>query len=125
MTEPRRGLTWSKRWHIVDETKSNPRYDMALCGAYLYNAEKEKACFRGNRMPEHLQRIIDGTAKSAGDCKLCNKSAGRKSLSDLLVDEKMADQIGKLIFKRTQLVDMDASDLAWDIMALITKEASS
>lgn len=76
MTEQRKGLTWSKKWHIVDESKSHPNYDIAICGAYLYNEVKEKARYRGAKLPEHLQRIINGTLKSTGNCKLCYKSAG-------------------------------------------------
>lgn len=77
----RKGLTWSKKWHIVDEVTSreNEHYDTSLCGAYLYNAEKERGRYRNAKMPEHLQRIIEGTAKSAGECKRCAKSAGIKT----------------------------------------------
>lgn len=74
----RKGLTWSAKWHIVDEAQSHgERYDVALCGAYLYNPEKEEAHFRGRvKYPEHLQRVVDGTKKSTGECKRCAKSAG-------------------------------------------------
>lgn len=87
----RRGLTWSKKWHIVDDTKSDDRYDVAKCGAYLYNAEKERAAWRGAKMPEHLQQIIDGKRKDAGTCKLCLKSAGATDdLGDALAEYKQA-----------------------------------
>lgn len=79
----RKGLTWSKKWHIVDEVASrgNEHYDTSLCGAYLYNAEKERGRYRNAKMPEHLQRIIEGAAKSTGECKRCARSAGVKSVS--------------------------------------------
>jgi len=80
MSETRMGLTWSGKWHIVDETRSDPRYDVSLCGAYLYNEEKEKTHYLGAKLPQHLQKIIDGTAKSTGECKRCNKSTGRKTV---------------------------------------------
>lgn len=121
----RKGLTWSKKWHIVDETASreNEHYDTSLCGAYLYNAEKERGRYGNAKMPERLQRIIDGTAKSAGDCKRCNKTAGRKSVAELLDDEDMAVKIGQLIYDRSQMAHGDADDLAWDILSLIEEQA--
>lgn len=84
MSDIKRGLTWSGKWHIINPAASNERYDISMCGAYLYNAEKEKAVFRGGQMPRHLQRIIDGTAKSTGECKRCNKSVGSKSVEERL-----------------------------------------
>lgn len=77
----RRGLTWSKKWHIVDESKSHDRYDIALCGQYLYNAKKEQVAVYAGKMPEHLVRIINGDAKSTGDCKLCQRSSGVKTVT--------------------------------------------
>lgn len=80
MTEPSKGLTWSKRWHLVDESKSDENYDIALCGAYLYNETKMRASHRGAQMPAHLQQILDGKRKAVGECKLCSKAAGRRTV---------------------------------------------
>jgi len=121
----RRGLTWSAKWHIVDEVQSHERYDVALCGTYLYNPEKEKSHFGGRvKYPEHLQRVIDGTKKSTGECKRCNKSAGRKSVAELLEDEDMAAEVAALIFKESRMVQGDAENLAWNILQLIQGRAS-
>jgi hypothetical protein len=71
----RKGLTWSEKWHVIDETKSDPHYEIALCGAELYTPEKTAE--QRHRMPEHLQEIMVGTRKSSGDCKRC----ARKTVS--------------------------------------------
>jgi hypothetical protein len=124
MTEIRKGLTWSRKWHIVDETRSarHAGYDVALCSAHLYSEDKERHRGRST-MPVHLVQIINGEVPSAGECKLCNKKAGRKTVEQLLEDDEMAVQLAKLIYNRSGLVEGDADDLAWDIMNAIREAA--
>lgn len=38
---------------------------------------------------------------------------------------KLADQVKDLIFERTQLVDGDAYDLAWDVLNLLQGESNA
>lgn len=57
------GLSWSKRWHIIDRDKATSRGGdpVSLCGAWLYSQTKvlEKS------VPRHLLAIIDDPSKAA------------------------------------------------------------
>ena len=73
MTEER-ALTWSRKWHIVKESRPESKVAVAQCGAYLYKNDDPK-------LPNHLRAIIDGKNKSTGVCKLCTRSAGVKTVT--------------------------------------------
>lgn len=119
MTEVRKGLSWSRRWHVINEDISaqHAGYDVAICGTYLHNPTKDRG------FPEHLRSIIAGQKAALGDCKACARIVGKKTVDQLLGDEDMANMIGKLIYERSQMVQGDADDLAWDIMNLIKEQA--
>lgn len=63
-----RGLTWSKKWHVVADRTPGSKYMIARCGAYLYDPNDPQ-------YPPGLKLVRDGKRKSTGTCKICVKSA--------------------------------------------------
>ena len=72
------GLSWSRRWHKIDEPRSAElhRYGstamtqaVSCCGAYVYRQERLRQ-FSG---PRHLKIILAEPEKAAGVCKKCEK----------------------------------------------------
>lgn len=76
-----RGLTWSKKWHIINPDHQHvngpSKYAIARCGAYLYRNDDPK-------YPNHLKMVRDGQMKDTGLCKLCAKSAKITTPTDAL-----------------------------------------
>lgn len=100
MSEPvNRGLTWSKKWHIVNPDHPNShRYAVSLCGAYLYRDDDPQ-------YPQHLLKVKEGKAKSAGDCKSCARSAG------MVTDAQRLDEVRALADKWYTATDLGTDNV--------------
>jgi len=67
-----RALTWSRKWHIVDQKRTHERdghgkrYGVSICGSYVYLDDDP-------HYPSQLKAIRDEGAKDAGVCKRCLK----------------------------------------------------
>lgn len=64
-----RGLTWSKKWHVIASSHVNPYgddYVLSVCGAIIYETSDPN-------LPAHLKRVLQGKAKDTGLCKKCFK----------------------------------------------------
>jgi len=76
-TELTRGLSWSKKWHILDDSERRGQLGTSLCGAYVYQADDRN-------IPKHLQLVFEGAKNADGDCKLCARSARIPVPEDIL-----------------------------------------
>ena len=87
--EPRKELTWSRKWHYVKEGEysESGRYLVAFCGAYL---EHEDSAIT---YPQHLKDIKAGRRKSTGMCKICAKIAGADEINKSAVSSAVVDSI--------------------------------
>lgn len=94
--QPRKELTWSRKWHIVSGELSTgrERYLVSLCGTYLENPDTD-----WRRYPKHLQEIKDGKRKSTGDCKICAKMSGH-----LTPEQKLDQKLKRLRALADELV---------------------
>lgn len=72
-SSPRKGLPWSEKWHIVDESMSRDGRDkeVSLCGAYIFPENHP-------RPPLRVGQIFAGTRKNRGDCKHCDRIYGQQ-----------------------------------------------
>ena len=68
------GLSWSQRWHLIDEERSrkvraHTLQAVSRCGIYVY---RQAQVLRANR-PSHLWRVVNGDVQ-APPCKHCERS---------------------------------------------------